>query len=119
MEKMGQKAIISVGVEGGGLSLVESVIDGGRRFRIVVQSDAWLLDEDERPPPRPERPWVDTWTDALAELDAYPWTEFYPLHVDPDYREAVWAAVRVRRPAERDWKNSVWAEVLREAGQAD
>ena len=33
---------------------------------------------------------------ALALLDQYPWHRLIPLHVHPDFRLAVWVAVKER-----------------------
>jgi hypothetical protein len=38
-------------------------------------------------------------------LDSYPWHRLYPLQVHPDFREAVFDAVKVRYG---DAENSVW-----------
>ena len=39
---------------------------------------------------------VDSWEAALGLLDQYPWHMLYPLHVHPEFRRQILAAVQKR-----------------------
>ena len=60
----------------------------------------------------PERPWVATWRSALKQLDAYPWTQLYPLAVHPEFGDRVFKALQTRKKKgfAIDWDQ--WGNVL-------
>ena len=105
--------VVEVGAEGGSVCL-EGVESGeGFRFRLLPpDGKEWLMfDEDPPEPVSLERPWVDTWTDALAQLDPYPWAFLYPLQVHPAFGALVASALKDRAAhGEIDW--AAWMPLL-------
>ncbi len=88
--------VMAVGAEGGSLRLVGRLTSGGWRYRytLVDQSAGWL-DEGDAESCR-QSPWVDSWRDALAQLDRYPWARLHPMTVHPAFTTRVLDAARRR-----------------------
>jgi hypothetical protein len=103
--------VIGVGAEGGRLSLIGQPLTNGWRYRYTSldQSAAWLEDGDDIS--RRQSPWVQTWRDALAQLDRYPWARLAPLAVHPAFRTRVLDAVR-RRLAEHPDRLQRWMALI-------
>jgi hypothetical protein len=49
---------------------------------------------------------VKSWSDALTLLDRYPWTQLYPLQIDPRFHEQVKDALSSR------WQSNQSAHML-------
>jgi hypothetical protein len=94
------EVIARIGAEGGDLTLIGQKTEGAWRFRLQTHDcSAALLDEDDAaglPTGATPSPWVNTWADAVALLDRYPWAELFPLAVHPEFREQVWTEVKRR-----------------------
>jgi hypothetical protein len=94
------EVIARIGAEGGHLTLIGQKTEGGWRFRLQTNDcSAEFLDEDDAAglsTGPTASPWVNTWADAVALLDRYPWAELYPLAVHPLFREQVWEEVKRR-----------------------
>ena len=88
--------VMAVGAEGGSLRLFGQRTTGGWRYRytLVDQSAAWLDEGDAES--RRQSPWVDSWRDALAQLDRYPWARLHPMTVHPAFTTRVLDAARRR-----------------------
>ena len=71
-----------------------------------------LLDEEGQIDEVLVRPWVATWRSALKQLDAYPWTQLYPLVVHLEFRDRVFKALQTRQKKGLgiDW--DLWGNVL-------
>jgi hypothetical protein len=82
------------------LTLIGQKSEGVWRFRLETNDrSAEFLDEDDAvglPAGATASPWVNTWADAVALLDRYPWAELYPLAVHPEFRDQVWKEVKCR-----------------------
>jgi hypothetical protein len=92
------EVILEVGAELGSLTLLGTRAAHGWRFRIqTIDQSAWLLsDDDEDTGPKTYRlsDWVDSWEEALALLDKYPWHRLHSLVVHPEFAQRVWTAVQ-------------------------
>jgi hypothetical protein len=88
--------VLSVGAEGGGITLIAQELTTGWRYRYTMldQTDLWL--DEGRPEVRRKSEWVYEWSDALAELDGYPWANLRPLEVHPEFADRVLAAAHER-----------------------
>lgn len=107
--KEGKQVIVEVGAEGGSLTLYGMQSPDGWQFRAETNEAA--LDDGDTPD-LPERPWVATWRSALKQLDAYPWTQLYPLKVHPEFSDRVFKALQTRKKKGLaiDWDQ--WGHVL-------
>lgn len=105
----GKQVIVEVGAEGGSLTLYGMQSPDGWQFRAETNEAA--LDDGDMPD-LPERPWVATWRSALKQLDAYPWTQLYPLKVHPEFSDRVFKALQTRKKKGLaiDWDQ--WGHVL-------
>jgi hypothetical protein len=103
MEYPRSEIIVEVGAESGSVTLYGIRSNRGWIFsrHSIDQSAAFLAE----PSHVLDSQSVSSWTEALALLDSYPWHRLYPLQVHPDFREAVFDAVKVRYG---DAENSVW-----------
>lgn len=106
----GKQVIVEVGSEGGSLTLFGIESPDGWRFRVETD-EAALLDDDEMVE-KPDRPWVVTWRSALKQLDAYPWTQLFPLDVHPEFFERVHKALQAREKKGIEIPWFQWAPVL-------
>jgi hypothetical protein len=96
--------IVKAGVDGGSITLLGAKTADNWRFRMATNESAFydLLNEEDRPEEYRredwlrESGWVDSWDAALALLDKYPWHQFYPLEVHPNFRQQVLDAVEER-----------------------
>lgn len=105
----GKQVIVEVGAEGGSLTLYGIQSPDGWQFRAETNEAA--LDDGDTPD-LPARPWVATWRSALKQLDAYPWTQLYPLKVHPEFSDRVFKALQTRKKKGLaiDWDQ--WGHVL-------
>lgn len=105
----GKQVIVEVGAEGGSLTLYGIQSPDGWQFRAETNEAA--LDDGDTPD-LPERPWAATWRSALKQLDAYPWTQLYPLKVHPEFSDRVFKALQTRKKKgiAIDWDQ--WGHVL-------
>jgi hypothetical protein len=94
------EVIARISAGGGDLTLIGQKSEAVWRFRLEAKDcSAGFLDEDDAaglPTGATASPWVDTWADAVALLDRYPWAELYPRAVHPEFREQVWKEVKCR-----------------------
>jgi len=88
------KVIVKVGVELGSIALHGMQAERDWKFwREVNDQTPDLLDEE---PIHTKSATVDTWAAALELLDKYPWATFYPVFVDPDFKQEILDAVKER-----------------------
>ena len=83
-----KEVIVEIGAEGGSISLF-----GVRSPRgwLYSRSLGELIDEERS---QHDSNVVDSWEAALGLLDQYPWHMLYPLHVHPEFRRQIFAAVQ-------------------------
>lgn len=81
--------ILSVLAEGGAIRLVGLFHDERWVFRVRI-NDMFAS------PVSREIDSVDTWQEALTELDRYPWHWFIPKEVNPEFAQRVWQAYEQR-----------------------
>lgn len=95
--------IVEVGAEGGSVTLYGIRSRGGWVFsRQAIDHFAETSDGTWEPLNSPKSA---SWSEALELLDFYPWHQLFPLRVHPDFRGAVFDAVKVRYG---DAEDSVW-----------
>lgn len=94
-----RKVVLEVGAEGGGIRLSRAERDGRWEYFVTVNEAAL----DEAPY---DREGGSDIAEALSAMDRYPWHLLYPLAVDPDIAETVYAAVEARGGPEavRRWR---------------
>ena len=87
--------LVIAGVEGGGVTLYgEKRDDGTWRFRrSYADQTPLMLDE-----PAIERgsAWMESWEEALRDLDEHGWHRLPGVHVHPEFRARVWEAIQER-----------------------
>lgn len=89
-----QVLLVIAGVEGGGVTLYGSRTEGGWRYRVsYADQTPLMLDEPEI---RREYGWVDTWDEALAELDRQGWYRLPGVRVHPEFQQRVWMEIQKR-----------------------
>lgn len=113
------EVIIKVGTEGGAVTLLGKRAASGWIFASHVLDHTPLMIDEE--PIEHQSEFVDSWPAALALLSRYPWMEFYPLEVHPEFRLQTLAAVEAACVAQGDRPNRMsqqWREVC-SAGVAD
>jgi len=94
------EVILKVGAEGGGINLYGRRGERGWSFsRNVIDQTPTLLDESAI---EHTSKLVDTWPDALALIDKYPWHKLHPLTVHPEFRQKVLEAVIARFSSKGD-----------------
>lgn len=106
----GKQVIIELGAKGGSVTLFGIQSPDGWQYRVETNEPALFDDEDL--PNLPERTWVGTWRSALKQLDAYPWTQLYPLTINPKFGDRVFKALQKRKKKGLviDWDQ--WGNVL-------
>lgn len=81
------EVIVKVLAEGGSVTLWGARTDTGWKFyRAVNDQTPELIDE---PGIRHDSSWVESWSEAVALLDRYPWHRLHPQEVHPEFRTAV------------------------------
>lgn len=114
------EVIIKVGTEGGAVTLLGERTGSGWIFaRHVIDHTPLMIDEEciEH-----QSEFVDCWPAALALLSRYPWTEFHPLEVHPEFRQQTLAAVEAACLSQGDrqqQKFQQWIEVCGTAAGDD
>ena len=103
-----QEIILQVGCEEISLTLY-GVRLGNDKWKFLLDKDEGTMadfllaeDGDSLPMLHTKSEYVDTWENALALLDRYPWTWFVPKEVHPEFRDLVWSAVQAREPEETE-----------------
>jgi hypothetical protein len=108
-----KQVILAVGGEGGSINLVRLETAEGWAFRVETDEFALidLLDDGDQYVP-PDRPWVASWSEALGQLDQYPWAYLFPVSAHIEFRGQIKTALAERlTPADREeWDQ--WAAVL-------
>ena len=85
-----KEVIVEIGADGGSITLFR--VHGSRGWR-YSRSVGELIDEERS---QHDSNVVGSWKAALGLLDQYPWHMLYPLHIHPEFRRQVLAAVRKR-----------------------
>jgi hypothetical protein len=111
-----KKVIVEVGVEGGSIALLGVRDDEGWRYSLYFND--WtpeLLDEE---PIQRQSDQVATWDAAIALLDRYPWRQFSPIRVHPEFRGKVWTAVCKEIGDSTDYPHRLedWKAICKGAG---
>jgi hypothetical protein len=92
--------IVEISAEGGSITLFGHKGSNGEwRFaRGVNDQTPTLLPEEEGGVPAISHDscWVNTWPQALALLDRYPWAMLAVTKVHPEFRERLWAEASLR-----------------------
>jgi len=97
-----RNVIVKVGAEGGGIALSRVARDGRWEYFVTVNEAAF----GEAPY---DREGSSDIVEAFAAMDRYPWHRLYPVKVDPDFSETVYAAVEARGGPEAVQR---WREIL-------
>jgi hypothetical protein len=79
------------------------------RFRVATNEPAISHGENAG---HSRHVWVSDWNAVLALLDEWPWAVFYPLYVNPTFREAVFRDSHAR--AGEHFQMEAWNCCLRE-----
>jgi NAD-dependent deacetylase len=94
------EVIFKVLAEGGSVTLLgQRDSHGDWRYACTVNDGTIaLLDEEEGGAEaiEPKTEWIDTWAEAMALLDRYPWTMLHCREVHPEFRRQVWTEVMSR-----------------------
>jgi hypothetical protein len=108
--------ILKLLAEGGSLTLLGIKAADGWRFKVATDEGTMfdLLSDEDRAGMTPsdfrsESAWVGSWQEALALLDAYRlWPQLSPRKIHPEFRRAIWAAVKKRTaPKQALWRRLV------------
>lgn len=95
-----KEVIVSIGAEGGSITLFGHQgrnLDWHFARGINDQTPTFLTEEDGAGPAiRHTSEWVNSWPEAIALLDRYPWAMLSALEVHPEFRERVWTEVKQR-----------------------
>jgi hypothetical protein len=110
-KQMTPEVVLCVGAEGGTLTLLREDSGDGWRFRVGTD-ETLLADDLEGLEPHHSYPAMNTWEDALAQLDRYQWADMVPLQVHHDYRAAILAAVLARLGQDTDsqFRLAAWSK---------
>lgn len=109
------EVIVSVGAEGGSVTLEgRRLANGEWQFR-VDKRESWLALED---PPEDfmldkQSRWTRSFSEALADLGRYPWPRLWPLSVHPEFVDAVLEAVDAHPRGGPD-ERTRWTQRLQE-----
>lgn len=109
------RTVLMAGIEGGAVSVAVQEEDGFRRYTVSLHDETadFLKDEDAVDLKVIDRTEVFySWDEALAHLSQIPWWQFYPLKLDPEYRELVRLAFRQRG---LDLTHSNWGSWLNDS----
>ena len=92
------EVIIIAGVEGGGVTLRGERRPNGWRFRRSYADQTVLMLNEAGPENVKDResPWIDSWEEALCDLDGQGWIGLPAVHIHREFRGQVWLAVRER-----------------------
>jgi hypothetical protein len=94
------EVIVGIGAEGGSITLFghrDANLDWHFARGVNDQTPTFLTDEDgARPGIQHTSDWVNSWPEAVALLDRYPWALLSGLEVHPEFRERVWTEVNRR-----------------------
>lgn len=115
------EVIVSIGAEGGSITLFghrDRNLDWHFARGINDQTATFLTEEDGAGPAiQHTSDWVNSWPDAVALLDRYPWALLSGLEVHAEFRERVWTEVKLRlqaeEPSQSDRARERWARVCR------
>lgn len=89
-----QVQLVIAGVEGGGVTLYGRRTSNGWRYRVsYVDQTPLMLDEPEI---RREYLWVESWEEALAEMDRQGWCRLPGVMVHREFRERIWKEIQKR-----------------------
>ena len=108
--------ILRVAAEGGSIAIYGRQKGDLTQYRvgIVDQTLTFLDGDDAGEEIRSDSGWLNTWEEAVAKIDRWPWPNLYPKFVQPSVRDAVWKAVQdygdrvgrsVRQAALDGWRN--------------
>ena len=109
--------LLAVGAEGGSIAIYGRHEGDRTQYRvgIVDQTLTSLDDDDAGDEIRSESGWLNTWEEAVAKIDRWPWPNLYPRFVHPSIRDAIWKAVQdyservgrsVRQAALDGWRSA-------------
>jgi len=117
----GGAVILKVGAAGGSVTLLGRPIETGEwQFaHLTVDQTEDLLGGTgtKQRPDSPGLEWVDSWSEALALMDRYPWARLHPLAVHPEFVEPLRTAVaerlaRISDRRERELAREKWERVI-------
>ena len=113
------ETVLRVGSEGGAIALYGTRTDRGWIFsRTVRDHSAVMLGESDithRSDP------CSTWEEAVALIDAYPWTRLSPIEIHPEFQGLVWQEIMRRHLQSplRDDRLSDWRELCLSPSSGD
>ncbi len=107
-----REIVLEVGADGGTVTLFrERIAQGDWQFGMGTDESALYDASDEHRGELADyhsrTAYVHSFGEATTLLDKYPWVELYPLHVDPEFLDAVLLEVRKRggETAEMRWRD--------------
>jgi hypothetical protein len=106
-----KEVIVEIGAEGGSITLFGVRSPQGWLYtRSVGDWTPELIDEERI---QHDSNVVDSWEAALGLLDQYPWHRLSPLHVHPEFRRQILAAVQKRFESSDDPRGRMekWREL--------
>ena len=88
--------LVRVAAEGGSIAIYGRHEGDRTQYRVgIVDQTLTFLDEAEGGREiRSDSGWLNTWEEAVAKIDRWPWPNLYPKLVHPSVRDAVWQAVQ-------------------------
>ena len=114
-----KEVIVSIIAEGGSITLIGNKgpnLDWQFARGVLDQTPGFLTKKDGGTSAiRHASDWVNTWLEAVALLDRYPWAMLNGQEVHPEFRARVWTEVNRRlarvSPDYADSRRRRWAEV--------
>ncbi len=103
-----ETVILEMGCDGGSLRLLG--IPSGISWKFQLETIV-MVDDDE-PWAVTEYPWVATWRGALKHLEQNTWQRLYPFTAHPEFRQKLFAALKVRQKKGIPINWMVWGDVL-------
>lgn len=120
MIKETTSTILEVAGEGGSIRLVcrHSI---KTLYYAVMKGEGGVFDGEIYEGLSVQQPmWFESWADALADLDSFPWAALYPLYVAPAFQVPVLAALAPRLVEDGHWDEhqwNTWLECIERTGE--
>jgi hypothetical protein len=88
--------LLRIAAEGGSIAIYARQEGDRTQYRvgIVDQTLTFLNDDEAGEEIRSDSGWSNTWDEAVAKIDRWPWPNLYLKFVHPSIRDAVWKAVQ-------------------------
>jgi hypothetical protein len=92
--------ILELGIEAGTLSIHRSSLPGESRKFVLIRDEVPVEESEEEVDLDllyEEYPSMDTFEEAIKQMDSYPWREMMLLNVHPDYEENILSEMKIPR----------------------